>query len=184
MKYFYSFLILILFLGCEKNKTFWPAKVEIPEEIKDENFYKALEQSIKLAEENNVIIGTIYVNFAANNLYLFITNGSEDCFYTPYKKMITRINNTEHLLLFGQEENVLKDYIDVQKIENIPFKPIKNYACELKGFDIRFERSYKTDIFYLKELKSDLYDENFILEEDKKYFPMLEIPEPENPEEN
>lgn len=184
MKYFYSFIILILFLGCEKNKTSWPAKVEIPEEIKDEKFYKALEQSIKLAEENNVIIGTIYVNFAANNLYLFITNGSEDCFYTPYKKIITRVNNTEHLLVFEQEENVLEEYIDITTIVNIPISQSKYYACESKGFILRFERSYKNSDFYLKELTSDLYDDNIILEDDKKYFPMIEIPEPENPEEN
>lgn len=170
--------------GCYSNKM-----NSIPKEIKDEKIYSALIQSIDIAKKNNLHFENISISFAGERLYVNISEGLREDLIRPYSYTDIAIDNQKYSLSFIQDKSILKNYIDVRNLIEVPEKNdsildnvLSTGNSNLKGYSMRFEK-FKNDNKYRLVVLSHYYYYNYdlILEEDRKYFPTFKIiiPEPE-----
>lgn len=181
MKFFYSFLILLYFLGCHTNRI-----NSIPKEIKDQKFYNALRQVTIIAESNSINYENIGVIFSENNLYFFISESKEINLKSNYNYLQIKINNKIYKLILTQNDKIVERFIDLNKITKVSFVDNDIFEDDVRGYKFRFQRDLESNQFILERLSSYYeYDNNFILKEDEKYFPNIKIilpePEPEPP---
>ncbi|QTV06347.1 hypothetical protein [Faecalibacter bovis] len=177
MKYFYSFIILIFFLGCEKNKTSWPANAEIPEEIKDEKFYKTLQQVIDITEKNNIEVYNINVTFTENQIYFFTSEIIEDCMYGDYYQLPIKINHKDYALILTNNK-FLNNHIDFKDLMYVPeLQHITMICYYFDGLAFAYRKNEIGEYQLIKVLHYDFLNDDFILGEDQEYFPIMEKPE-------
>lgn len=177
MKIFYSFLILLFFFGCKEKKSISESKIEIPKEIKDEKFYNALRQSINIAENNNIDPITISPIFTANNLYIYISESTNDCSFGNYYSLPLTINKKYYTIDFIINE-FLTNHIDTVNLNFTPLKMDIEFFChEFSGYAFRYQKN-EVGNYQLRKL-AHFYDTDydFVLKEDKQYFPILYEPE-------
>ncbi|MDH0658990.1 MULTISPECIES: hypothetical protein [unclassified Empedobacter] len=178
MKYIYSVLILLFFFGCQTNKI-----NSIPKEIKNKNFYQALEQATIIAKSNHLNVENIGIIFTEDNLYIYISETKEINLNSDYKYLQTKINGIIYKLIVNQDDKIVEGFVDINKAIKVPFEETDIFEDEIKGYKIRFQRDLESNQFILQRLSHYYeYDKDFILEEDKKYFPNIKIilPEPIN----
>lgn len=187
MRYIYLILLLILFVQCEKpsnqSSKGWDKKNEIKSAsvFKDENVNEAIEQAIVIAKNNHIPIRTISLFFAKEKFYLYVSSAGNDCSIGNYYTLPITIQNSDYTILLDKNE-VLDEYIDISNLNYIPLDKEKiTFCCEIKGYAFRFHKDEEGK-YQLRELEHFYnYTNDFVLEEDKKYFPIQyeEIPEPE-----
>ena len=192
MKYLYVFLFLSLFTQCEKpiNKSSkgWEKTDEIKANsaFKEENVNEAIEQAINIAKNNYISINTISLFFTKAKCDLYISSAGEDCSIGNYYSLPITVQNTDYTILLEKNE-LLDQYIDISNLNYIPLDNDKiTMCCEIKGYAFRFHKD-EDGKYQLRELEHFYnYTDDFVLEEDKKYFPIQyeEIPEPELPVES
>ncbi|WP_282630940.1 hypothetical protein [Empedobacter sedimenti] len=178
MKYIYSVLILLFLLGCQTNKI-----NSIPKEIKDKNFYQALEQTTIIAKSNHLNVENIGVIFTEDNLYIYISEVKEINLNSDFKYLQTKINGRIYKLIVNQDDKIVEKFVDIRKAIKVPFEETDIFEDEEKGYKIRFQRNLESNQFILQRLSHYYeYDKDFILKEDEKYFPNMKIilPEPIN----
>lgn len=185
MKYFYSFIILILFLGCAKNKTSWAAKAEIPKEIKEEKFYTILQQVIDITEKNNIEVYNINVTFTENQIYFFTSEVIEDCMYGDYYQLPIKINQKDYALIL-RNNKFLINHIDLKDLKYVSDDQEITMICDIfDGLAFAYRKNEIGEYQLIKVLHYDFLNDDFILGEDQEYFPkrkfIMEEPEPEPP---
>ena len=185
MKYFYSFIILIIFFGCANNKTSWTAKAEIPEEIKDKNFYYTLKQVIKISKLNHLDVENIGVIFTMDNLYIYVSEAKKINLNSDYKYLQIKINGSNYKLFVNdnQDDKIVDSFLDLNKAISVSFEDTDIYEDDVRGYKIRFKKDLESNQFILQRLSHYFeYDKDFILKDDEKYFPnviKIILPEPE-----
>ncbi len=178
MKYIYSVLILLFFFGCQTNKN-----NSIPKEIKNKNFYQALEQATIIAKSNHLNVENIGVIFTEDNLYIYISEAEEINLNSDYKYLQTKINGRFYKLIVNQDDNIIERFIDISKAIKVPFEETDVLEDEVKGYEIRFHKNLESNQYILQRLSHYYeYDNDFILNEDERYFHVIRIilPEPIN----
>jgi len=187
MKNLYFLLLFILFVQCEQPSSQsakgWEKKNEIKADsvFKDENVNEVIEQAIDITKSNHIPIRTISLFFAKEKFYLYISSTGQDCSIGNYYTLPITIQNTDYTILLDKKE-VLDEYIDISNLNYIPLDKEKiTFCCEIKGYAFRFHKDEEGK-YQLRELEHFYnYTDDFVLEEDKKYFPIQyeEILEPE-----
>ena len=187
MKNLYFLLLFILFVQCEQpnnqSAKGWEKTDEIKADsvFKDENVNEAIEQAIDIAKSNHIAIGSISLFFANEKFYLYISSAGQDCSIGNYYTLPITIQNTDYTILLDKNE-VLNKYIDISNLNYIPLDKEKiTFCCEIKGYAFRYHKD-EEGRYQLRELEHFYnYMDDFVLKEDKKYFPIQyeEIPEPE-----
>lgn len=175
MKYFYSFIILILFLGCEKNKTSWPVKVEIPKEIKDEKFYNTLQQVIDITEKNNIEVYNINVTFTENQIYFFTSEVIEDCMYGDYYQLPIKLNHKDYALILTNN-NFLNNHIDFKDLKYVSDDQEITMICDFfDGLAFTYRKKEVGNYQLKKVLDYDFFNDDFALDEDQEYLPRIKF---------
>ncbi len=178
MKNLYIFLLFILFVQCEQpsnqSAKGWEKTDEIKADsvFKDENVNEAIEQAIYIAKSNHIPVRTISLFFAKEKFYLYISSAAEDCSIGNYYSLPITLQNTDYTILLDKNE-VLNQYID---ISNLNYTPLDKYkitiCCEIRGYAFRFHKDEEGN-YQLRELEHFYnYTDDFVLEEDKKYYPI------------
>ena len=186
MRYLYVFLFLSLFTQCEKpiNKSSkgWEKTDEIKSNFvfKDKVTANVIRQVIDIAENNEIRIANIIVVFAGNKLYVFPTLANGDCLLTPRFEAIFKYNNRDYFLVFNQDKELLKEFVDLKDMKYYKFDP-QPTICDHINYTFRFDWNKEYSKYQLFAVSK--YDD-IIPEEDSKYFPFWEVVEPEPPVES
>lgn len=112
---------------------------------------------------------------------MYVSSAGQDCSIGNYYTLPITIQNTDYTILLDKNE-VLNKYIDISNLNYIPLDKEKiTFCCEIKGYAFRFHKDEEGN-YQLRELEHFYnYTDDFVLEEDKKYYPIQydEITEPE-----
>lgn len=191
MKFIYLILIPFYLLSCQSKQLENKAKenkeekkqVVKPKEIKNQQFYNSLLFAISVAENNHLTVENISSVFTTENLYIFISEGNLACLIGDYQYIPVQLNDKKYNLIFENEDQLLAQNMDIFDMIYVPLNDENYIHCdEIKGYMLRFK---KDDVGNYILRKLSFYDEDvndFILEEDEKFFPKikLKIPEPES----